>query len=78
MSPRWGSTPRRTDRLTIGRNVTLTDVTKSTPAAKSFYPLQLDMRVMMKLSEKNSGNSYQYYFLKCSPLTLQNTKFQDI
>jgi hypothetical protein len=24
MSPRWGLTPRRTDRLTVGRNVTLT------------------------------------------------------
>jgi hypothetical protein len=24
MSPRWGSTPRLTDRLTVGRNVTLT------------------------------------------------------
>jgi hypothetical protein len=24
MSPRWGSTPRRTDRLTVGRNVTMT------------------------------------------------------
>jgi hypothetical protein len=24
MSPRWGSTPRWTDRLTVGRNVTLT------------------------------------------------------
>jgi hypothetical protein len=24
MSPRWGSTPIRTDRLTVGRNVTLT------------------------------------------------------
>jgi hypothetical protein len=24
MSPIWGSTPRRTDRLTVGRNVTLT------------------------------------------------------
>jgi hypothetical protein len=23
MSSRWGSTPRRTDRLTVGRNVTL-------------------------------------------------------
>jgi hypothetical protein len=23
MSPRWGSKPRRTDRLVIGRNVTL-------------------------------------------------------
>jgi hypothetical protein len=23
MSPRWGSTPRRTDWLTVGRNVTL-------------------------------------------------------
>jgi hypothetical protein len=24
MSPRWGSKPRRTDRLVVGRNVTLT------------------------------------------------------
>jgi hypothetical protein len=24
MRPRWGSTPRRTDRLIVGRNVTLT------------------------------------------------------
>jgi hypothetical protein len=24
MSPRWGSTPRLTDRLTVSRNVTLT------------------------------------------------------
>jgi hypothetical protein len=24
MSPRWGSTPRQTGRLTVGRNLTLT------------------------------------------------------
>jgi hypothetical protein len=24
MSPKWGSKPRRTDRLVVGRNVTLT------------------------------------------------------
>jgi hypothetical protein len=29
MSPRWGSTPRRTDRQTVGRNVTLTFISSS-------------------------------------------------
>jgi hypothetical protein len=35
MSPRWGSTPRRTDRLTVGRNVTLTLTLTALPRVTS-------------------------------------------
>jgi hypothetical protein len=49
MSPRWGSTPRRTNRLTVGRNVTLT-------LLKSLLMASDAMKVVASLKGREPGN----------------------
>jgi hypothetical protein len=60
MSPRWGSTPRLTDRLTVGRNVA------QTHNQTQFWQSDIGLPSAMKW-QAGHGHHYRFQF-SCEPL----------
>jgi hypothetical protein len=62
LGPRWGLTPRLTDRLTVGRNVTLTLITELVGELESGETVNYGMRpVGLETKNDRAGESQQQF-----------------